>query len=82
MLIFCRLSGRLLTYICLARLCRVAKGCLLQSGMLLMMKLFAVFCGVKGYLCDRNPTVAVAWLLRCLLVNIWLIGLYAETAVL
>lgn len=77
MLIFCRLSGRLLTYICLVRLCRVAKGCLLQSGMLLMMKLFAVFCGVRGYLCDRNPAVAVAWLLRCLLVNIWLIGFYA-----
>lgn len=82
MLIFCRLSGRLLTYICLARPCRVAKGGLLQPGMLLMMKLFAVFCGVRGYLCDRNPTVAVAWLLRCLLVNIWLIGLYVETAVL
>ena len=82
MLIFCRLSGRLLTYICLARSCGVAKGCLLQPGMLLMMKLFAVFCGVRGYLCDRNPTAAVAWLLRCLLVNIWLIGLYAETAVL
>lgn len=82
MLIFCRLSGRLLTYICLTGSCGVAKGCLLQPGMLLMMKLFAVFCGVKGYLCDRNPTVAVAWLLRCLLVNAWLIGLYAETAVL
>ena len=50
MLIFCRLSGRLLTYICLVRLCRVAKGGLLQPGMLLMMKLFAVFCGVRGYL--------------------------------
>ncbi len=50
MLIFCRLSGRLLTYICLARSCGVVKGGLLQPGMLLMMKLFAVFCGVRGYL--------------------------------
>ena len=76
MLIFCRLSGRLLTYICLAKPCRVAKGCLLQSGMLPVQAQFAVFCGVRGYLCGRNPMVAVAWSLRCLLVNIWLIGLY------
>lgn len=76
MLIFCRLSGRLLTYICLVRLCRVAKGGLLQPGMLLMMKLFVAFCGVRGYLCGRNPTVAVAWLLCRLLVNAWLIGFY------
>lgn len=55
----------------------MAKGGLLQSGMLPVQALFAVFCGVRGYLCDRNPTVAVAWSLRCLLVNTWLIGLYA-----
>lgn len=76
MLIFRRVSGRMLTYICLARPCGVAKGGFLQPGMLLMLKQFAVFCEVKGYLLHRNPTVAAAWLLCCFLVNTWLIVFY------